>query len=67
MRASTPAFPPFEQWQAMSEAEQDALIARMEAAQRFQRGLRRLLLGLTGIGIAATATIGIALYAQLLN
>jgi hypothetical protein len=65
MRSSSPAFPPFERWQAMSEAEQDALIARMETARRWRRTLRRL--ALAGIAVAATAAIGIALYGQLLG
>jgi hypothetical protein len=65
MLGSTPAFPPFEQWQKMSEAEQDALIGRLEAAQRRQRGLLRLFLGLA----AAIVTVGLgaALYLQLAN
>jgi hypothetical protein len=67
MRSSSPAFPPFDQWQAMSEAEQDALIARLETARRWQKRLRRVLLGVTGIGLAAAAAVGLALYAQLLN
>jgi hypothetical protein len=65
MLGSMPAFPPFEQWQAMSEAEQDALIARMETTRRHQRGIRRFFVGLAG----ATAAAGIcaALYLQILN
>ena len=65
MLGSTPAFPPFEQWQSMSETEQDALIARMETARRRQRGLRRFLVGLA----CTTAAAGIcaALYLQLLH
>jgi hypothetical protein len=65
MLGSTPAFPPFERWQSMSEAEQDALIARMETARRRQRGVRRFLVGLA----CTTAAAGIcaALYLQLLN
>jgi hypothetical protein len=59
---SAPAFPPFEQWQAMSEAEQDALIGRIETAHRRRRGLMRLL---AGLACAAAAGIGIALYVQL--
>jgi hypothetical protein len=61
---SAPAFPPFEQWQAMSEAEQDALIGRIETARRRRRGLVHALIGLT-CAAAAAAGIGIALYAQL--
>ena len=65
MLSSTPAFPPFEQWQAMSEAEQDALIGRMETARRRKRGLLWLFLGLAGL--AAAAGICAALYLQLSN
>jgi len=65
MLSSTPTFPPLERWQAMSEAEQDALIARMEMTQRFRRSLRRLLLSI--IGATITAAVSTVLYAQLLN
>jgi hypothetical protein len=60
MLGSTRAFPPFEQWQAMSEAEQDALIGRMETARRRKRGLLRVL-----VGAAAAAGLCLALYLQL--
>jgi len=63
---SAPAFPPFEQWQAMSEAEQDALISRIEMAQRRKRTLARLLAGLA-CAAAAAAGIAAALYAHLLG
>ena len=65
MLGSTPAFPPFEQWQSMSESEQDALIARVETVRRRQRGLRRFLVGLACTTVAAG--ICAALYLQLLN
>ena len=64
MRTSTPAFPPLEQWQAMSDAEQDALIGRMERARRRRRGLLRFL---AGLGAAAMTVISTALYLGLLG
>ena len=64
MLSSTQAFPPFEQWQAMSEAEQDALIGRMERARRRRRGLLRFL---AGLGAAAMTAISTALYLGLLG
>jgi hypothetical protein len=62
MLSSSPAFPPIEQWQAMSEAEQDALIGRIETTRRRKRGLLRLFLGITCT--LAVATICTALYLQ---
>jgi hypothetical protein len=59
MRTSTPAFPPIEQWRAMSDAEQDALIGRMERSRRRRRSLLRFL---TGLGAAAMTAISSALY-----
>ena len=54
MIGSTPRFPAFDDWQKMSESEQDALIAQLEAA-RWRRSLMwRLLFGL-GCGAAALA------------
>jgi hypothetical protein len=63
MLSSTPAFPPFERWQAMSEAEQDALIGRMETARRRRRNLVRLAVGLACA--AAAAGVSVTLYLQL--
>ena len=63
MLSSTPAFPAIEQWQAMSEAEQDALIGRLEAARRRRRGLLRLVVGLAGT--MAAAAICTTLYLHL--
>ena len=54
MLSSTPAFPPFEQWQAMSEAEQDALIGRMESKHRRKRGLLRFAIALVCAGATAS-------------
>ena len=52
MIGSTPRFPAFDDWQKMSEREQDALIAKLETA-RWRRSLMwRLLFGL---GCATTA------------
>ena len=64
MRTSTPAFPPLEQWQTMSDAEQDALIGRLERSRRRRRGVLRLLAGLAA---AAMTVISTALYLGLLG
>jgi hypothetical protein len=50
MIGSAPQFPAIDDWQKMSETEQDALLARMEAARRRVALLYRLL-----IAIACTA------------
>ena len=62
MLSSTPAFPPFEQWQSMSEAEQDALIGRMEATQRRKRGLWRVFAVLAGAAVAAGLCLALYLH-----
>ena len=64
MRTSAPAFPPIEQWQAMSDADQDALIGRMERSRRRRRGVLRFL---AGFGAAAMTVISTALYLGLLG
>ena len=51
MIGATPQFPAIDDWQKLSETEQDALLARMESARR--RGA--LLYGLL-IALACTAT-----------
>jgi hypothetical protein len=58
MLGSMPQFPTLDAWQRMDEGEQDALIARIEAAQRRKaRGVRMLIsfgcavFG-TGLGLA---------------
>jgi hypothetical protein len=62
MLSSSPAFPPIEQWQAMSEAEQDALIGRIETTRRRRRGLLRFVVGLACT--VSAAAICTALYLQ---
>jgi hypothetical protein len=46
MFASVPSFPPFQQWERMSESEQDALIDRIEAARRRRARAMRICIGL---------------------
>lgn len=62
MIGSAPRFPTFEDWQKMSDREQDALLASMEAAQRWGALARRLLVVV--IGAAAAAVGGLALLAM---
>ena len=47
MIGATPQFPAIDDWQKMSETEQDALLARMETARRRGALLYRLLIALT--------------------
>jgi hypothetical protein len=54
MVGSAPQFPAIDVWTTMEESEQDALIARMEAAQRRKAIGARILLGL-GCALAAVA------------
>ena len=58
MTGSAPSFPAFDEWQKMSESEQDALIDRMEAVRRRQTLKVRILIGLACA--AAVAAIGYA-------
>jgi hypothetical protein len=53
----TPQFPAFDNWQKMSESEQDALLARMERARRRRGGLFRLL-----AAVLLTGAVSFALY-----
>jgi len=59
MIGSTPQFPAIDDWQKMSERDQDALISRMEAARRRASVLRRLMVGTACAAVAAA--IGFAL------
>ena len=45
MIGSTPPFPAFDAWEKMSESEQDALIARMEAVRRRNSRIYRMGVG----------------------
>jgi hypothetical protein len=53
MPRAAPSFPAFDEWQKMSEGEQDALLEAVEAAQRRGPLLMRLLIALAGVGVAA--------------
>lgn len=55
MKGSTPQFPAFDDWQRMSETEQDALLSRMEAARRRGAIAYRLLVALACAGAVAIA------------
>jgi hypothetical protein len=53
MPPAAPPFPAFEDWQRMSEREQDALLDRLEAKRRRGPVALRLALGLGCIAAAA--------------
>lgn len=59
MPRSAPSFPVFDEWQKMSESEQDALLDRLEAAKR-RSALATLLMISFGSATLAVAT-GLAL------
>ena len=61
MPRAAPSFPAFDEWQRMSESEQDALLDALEVGQRRGRLAMRLLLGVAGT--AAIAAVGGALLA----
>lgn len=52
MPRAAPSFPAFDEWQKMSESEQDALLDALEAGQR-RRLTAGVLIGLGGMTIAA--------------
>lgn len=53
MRTSAERFPAFEAWQGMSESEQDALLEKIERAERRSMRWRWMLGGLIGVTICA--------------
>lgn len=55
MIGSSPSFPAFDEWQKMTEKEQDALIGRIEAAQRRKAFGLRIVFGLAGASVLAAA------------
>ena len=59
MSQPTPSFPAFDEWQEMSEQEQDALLDRLETANQRGSISRHVLIGLLGVG--ACAAIGAVL------
>ena len=61
MPRSAPSFPALDEWQKMSEGEQDALLDALESQKLRGRLSMRLLAGLAGT--AAIAAIGGALLA----
>ncbi len=61
MIGSTPPFPAFDEWEKMSESEQDALIARMEAVRRRNSRIYRIL-----VWAMPAAAISVPLYIVLM-
>ncbi|TMJ72707.1 MAG: hypothetical protein E6G91_10030 [Alphaproteobacteria bacterium] len=59
MIGATPQFPAIDDWQKMSEAEQDALLARMESARRRGALLNRLLTALACTAAGAGVVLAI--------
>ena len=61
MPRTAPSFPAFDEWQKMSESEQDALLDALESGQRRGQLALRVLVGLAGT--AVIAAIGSAVLA----
>jgi hypothetical protein len=59
MLGSAPSFPVLDEWQRMSESEQDALIGRMETARRRIVRNRWVIFALAFVGVAVGAGIGV--------
>jgi CHASE3 domain sensor protein len=56
MSQPTPSFPAFDEWQKMSESEQDALLDRLERASQPGSTIRTVLVGM--LCVAACAVVG---------
>jgi len=56
MSQSAQSFPAFDEWEKMSESEQDALIARLEVTRRRGALLQRAAIGVTLV-VAAAAVV----------
>lgn len=52
MTQPAPSFPAFDEWEKMSESEQDALLDRLETKQRGSV-FRRVAVGLLGVVVCA--------------
>jgi hypothetical protein len=59
MIGATPQFPAIDDWQKMSETEQDALLARMESARRRGALLNWLLIALACMAAGAGIVLAI--------
>ena len=57
MPRAIPTFPAFDEWQHMSETEQDALLDRFEAEQRRSSLVKQ---ALAGFAFAAVVAAGLA-------
>ena len=53
MPRAAPSFPAFDEWQKMSESEQDALLDALENGQHRNRLAAGILIGLGGVTMAA--------------
>lgn len=58
MPRAAPSFPAFDEWQKMSEMEQDALLEALEAAQRRGPLMTRVLVALGLAGVTAAVSGG---------
>ena len=52
MMRPAPSFPAFDEWQSMSESEQDALLDRLETKRRGSI-FKRAVAGLLGVAVCA--------------
>ena len=55
MARTVPSFPAIQEWQRMSESDQDALLDRIETVRRRRRRLHVVLIGLVCVLTAAAA------------
>ncbi len=62
MSQPTPSFPAFDEWQKMSESEQDALLDRLETANERGSTIWHVLVGM--LCVAACAVVGAVLLAM---
>lgn len=55
MPQPAPSFPAFDEWDKLSESEQDALLDRLETAKQRGSLIKRALIGVLCIAVCATA------------
>jgi hypothetical protein len=53
MTQPAPSFPAFDEWEKMSEREQDALLDRLETTKQRGSAIKRVVMGLLGVAVCA--------------
>jgi hypothetical protein len=63
MTQPAPSFPAFDEWEKMSESEQDALLDRLETTKQRGSTIKRVVMGLLSVAVyAATCAMVLTLW-----